>query len=264
MDQRVLAYLIAISIGGGLLAGLAAAIYLKKLSIYSTSKDDSRGITVGKEGKRVSGLFVTAEMVLAVVLLSSACVTTHSFLNVYGADVGVNTRNVLMMALGMSPERYPKPESWIPFYRDLESRLQALPGVESVAVAGAAPTDDLPRYAYELADAPTLKEESRPMAARIVVSTGYFRTLGAKMISGREFTNFDRGSSVPVVIVNQQFASRSWPGQVPLGKRLRVFLGNLGKEPTPWLTVVGVVSNIVQNDRTRQAFDPLLYLPHEQ
>ena len=136
MDQRVLAYLIAISIGTGLLAGLAAAIYLTKLSLYSTSKDDSRGITVGKAGKRVSGsLFNRRNGACRRVALQRRRHNSQ-LPDVYGADVGVNTRNVLMMALGMSPERYPKPESWIPFYRDLESRLQALPGVESVAVAG--------------------------------------------------------------------------------------------------------------------------------
>jgi putative ABC transport system permease protein len=82
------------------------------------------------------------------------------------------------------------------------------------------------------------------------------------MISGREFRDFDRASSQPVAIVNQQFASRNWPGEIPVGKRLRLFAP--WEKSAPWLTVVGVVSNIVQNDRTRQTFDPLVYLPDGQ
>jgi predicted permease len=103
-----------------------------------------------------------------------------------------------------------------------------------------------------------------PAVPEIVASTGYFRTLGAGIVSGRDFADADRVSSVPVTIVNRQFADRNWPGENPIGKRLRILAGNSGKEPGPWLTVVGVVSNIVQNDRTRQEFQPLVYVPFEQ
>ena len=85
--------------------------------------------------------------------------------------------------------------------------------------------------------------------------------LEAKLLSGREFNSADGPSGVPVIIVNQMFAKQFWPGQDPLGKRLRLF-GD--KTPGPWLTVVGVASNIVQNDGNRQRVDPLLYMPYRQ
>ena len=168
--------------------------------------------------------------------------------------------NVLTMSLYVPPERYTSTEGRISFYRELRSRLQAVPGVESVAFGTAAPTDAVPRVAYELADTPTV--EKRSTGAESVVSTTYFQTLGVRVIAGRRFDDLDRGSSLPVVIVNQAFASRHWPGEDPLGKRLRLFGSE--SESSPWLTVVGVVSNVVQNDRTRQAFDPLVYVPYEQ
>jgi putative ABC transport system permease protein len=81
------------------------------------------------------------------------------------------------------------------------------------------------------------------------------------VFSGREFSDADGVSGVPVAIVNQRFAGKFWLGQDVLRKRFRLFEGNT---PGPWLTIVGVVSNIVQNDETRQEFDPLIYLPYRQ
>ena len=164
------------------------------------------------------------------------------------------------MDLYTPPERFPSLDARISFYRDLEARLQAIPSVESAGL-GAAPTDPVARIAYERADAPIVEERLRPRVASIVVSPGYFRTLRARMISGRDFNDYDRASSLPVAIVNESFAGRNWPGESPVGT-LRLFVP--GEKSAPGLTVVGVVSNIVQNDRTRQAFDPLVYVPDGQ
>jgi putative ABC transport system permease protein len=261
MDSGIVAYLIAISIGTGILFGLAPALRLSKMDINATLKDGGRGATGGIRGKRFSSLLVIGQMALAVMLLAGAGVMMRSFLHVFAADVGVDTRNVLAMDLYAPPERFASPEARISFYRDIGARLQALPGVESVGF-GYFPTYSVPRIAYELADAPIVDEYSRPTVAEIVVSSGYFRTLGARIISGREFNDFDGTSSPAVAIVNQQFANRNWPGELPLGKRMRLFAPR--NKPAPWVTVVGVVSNIVQNDPTRQTFEPLVYLPDGQ
>ncbi len=136
-----------------------------------------------------------------------------------------------------------------------------MPGVESVAIAERLPTSGSRQLPYELAGAPPVEEQRRPKLSAVVIGPLYFQTLGAAVLSGRDFNDFDGASGVPVAIVNQRFASQYWPGEDPLGKRLRFFNG---KTPEPWLTVVGVASNIVQNDTTRQQFDPLVYLPYRQ
>jgi putative ABC transport system permease protein len=104
--------------------------------------------------------------------------------------------------------------------------------------------------------------DARPIVAEFVVSAGYFDALRIEMVIGREFDGSDRATTLPVAIVNQQFADRHWPGSMAIGKQLRFVVPS--KDPSPWLTVVGVVSNVLQNDRTRQAFDPIVYVPHEQ
>lgn len=260
LDNRVMAYLVAVSIALGLLVGLTTAAHLMKLNIGASLRYQSRA-TSGKQSMRLSDVLVTAEMVLAMVLLASAGVTTHSFLNVYRADLGVNTANVMTASLYIPPAKYATPEAQIAFYDELAGRLQSIPGVESVGFGTAAPTDFTPRLPYELETA-RVEERIRQDVTYFAVSTGYFRTLGAQLIRGREFDDSDRTDHTPVAIVNQRFAAQNWPGQAPLGKRLR--LSAPGKPATPWLIVVGVISNIVQNDRTRQTSEPIVYVPYSQ
>jgi putative ABC transport system permease protein len=261
MDSRVLAYFIAISTGTGLLVGLAAAVHLTKPGVNSSLKEGGRGLTGGQRGRRLSDLLAAAEMALALMVFTGAGLMIRSFLNVYAGDVGVNTSNVLTMSMYIPPEQYPDPEAQISFYQRLVTRLEALPGVESVGLGMVAPTESAARSTYELANTPVVEEGSRPAVANIVVSPGYFRTLGVSVVSGRELNDLDRASSMPVAVVNQQFVTRNWPQENAVGKRLRLFRDG---EPQEWLTVVGVVSDIVQDDRTRQEFEPLVYVPYRQ
>jgi putative ABC transport system permease protein len=175
--------------------------------------------------------------------------------------VGVHTANVLIGSLGLPAAKYPGAEARISFFDRLQARLESTAGVEAVAIAGQLPTWGTPRLPYEIEGGGPVAQQRRPKIAAVVISPAYFRTLGAAVQSGREFHDSDGASGIPVVIVNQRFAALFWPGEQPLGKRLRLFDGDT---PQAWLTVVGVASNIVQNDATRQQFDPLIYLPYRQ
>ena len=261
MDNRVLAYLIAISIATGLLFGLAPALRLSRLDVNATLKDGGRGATGGGRGKHLTSLLVIGEMALAVVLLAGAGVMIRSFLKIHNADIGVNTANILGGAVALPGDKYLRAEDKISFYDRLITRLGSMPGVESVATADSLPTWGSSKFSYQLAGQPPADEGRRPKLSTLKISPAYFRTLGASLISGREFNDSDVASGVPVAIVNQLFSSKFWPGEDPLGKRLRLF-----NEDTPeaWLTVVGVASNIIQNDQTRQRLDPVLYLPFRQ
>jgi putative ABC transport system permease protein len=261
MDERVLGYLIALSIGTGLLFGLAPALRLSELDVNVALKDGGRGATGGGHGQHLSALLVTGEMALAVVLLAGAGVMIRSYLKIHSADMGVNTTNILGGAVDLSPTKYPRPEDRISFYDRLTARLQAMPGVESVATADTLPSWGSSKFPYELAGAPSSDDLRRPKLSTLKISPSYFRTLRAALRSGREFNDADVASGVPVAIVNQLFASKAWQGNDPVGRRLRLFEGNI---PGPWVTVVGVVSNIMQNDLNRQRFDPVLYVPYRQ
>ncbi len=261
MDHSVLWYLIAISFGTGILFGLAPALRLSKLDVNAALKDGGRGAAGPGRGKHLSAVLVTGEMALALVLLSGAGVMIRSFLKIHSADMGVNTTDIMVGSMDLPAARYPRAEDRISFYARLTTRLEAMPGVESVAMSENLPSWGSSKRPYELAGAPSAGGQRRPKLSALKISPAYFRTLGARLLSGRDFNDADVASTIPVAIVNQLFASRFWPGEDPLGKRLRLFDD---ETPGPWLTVVGVVSNIMQNDQTQQRFDPLVYLPYRQ
>jgi predicted permease len=264
MDHRVLGYLIAISIGTGLVFGMAPALRLSKLDVNVALKDGGRGATAGGRGKHLSAVLVIGEMALAVVLLAGAGVMIRSFLKVHNATLGINTANVLAGSVALPANQYPGADTQISFFERLTTHLEGIPGVESVAIADATPQWGARRFAYEIqGDAATASQDARrrPSLHVVVVSPRYFHTLQATMLAGRDFNDHDSATEMPLAIVNQRFADKFWPGEDPLGKRLRLFDGHTQQA---WRSVVGVVSNINQSDETRQQFEPLIYLPYRQ
>jgi predicted permease len=261
MDHRVFAYLVVISIGTGILFGLAPALRLSRLDVNSVIQDGSRGTSTGRRGKRLSSVLVASELAMAMVLLTGAGLMIRSFLNIYRASLGFKTDHILTMRLPLPQPKYMRLESQIAFHEQLKMRLEAIPGVESAAIANFLPTGGSLTLPYELVGAPPVDERRRPTLGALVISPNYFQAVSVPLLSGRAFTDTDGVSGPPVVIVNQSFAGKSWPGEDPLGKRLRLF--DAGK-PEPWLTVVGVAPNIVQNDVAPKEIDPLIYLPYRQ
>jgi len=260
MDATVIAYVLAISVGAGLLASLGAAARLTKLDVNVAVKGHGAAGD-GHSTQRASSFLVGAQMALALALLANAGVMIHSFLNLSTADIGVKLESVLTASLYVPPETYPTATAQIEFYGLLHANLQALPQVEAVGFAQVAPTERVNRSTYGLANSSIVGDYSGPTVAQIAVTPGYFEAVGSTLLAGRDFNDFDRPQTEPVVIVNERFAEQTWPGRGAVGERLRVFQNG---EPDDWRTVVGVVSDIVQNDATRQAFEPLIYVPHRQ
>jgi predicted permease len=263
MDHRVLAYLIAISIGTGVLFGLAPALQLSKVDINAILKSGGRGAIGGERSKHLASILVAGEMALAVVLMAGAGVMIRSFIKVQTADIGIATDHVLVGEVAL-PASYAGAESQVSFFDRLKTRLGAVSGVESVAISSELPSWNTARRTYATADSGDVVSDDRgrlPKIGAMAISPDYFQTVQAHVLAGRDFDNHDNAAAPLVVMVNERLASTLWPGQDAMGKRLRSFDG---KTQGPWLTVVGVVSNIVQNDRTRQKFSPVIYSPYAQ
>jgi predicted permease len=258
MDYRVFAYLAIISIATGVLFGLAPALRLSGLDVSATLKSGGRGTHGAGRAKSLPGLLVTGEMALALVLLAGAGVMVRSFLKIDTANLGMQTENLLAARIALPAHAYAGAEAQTGFFDQLTAQLEALPGVAGVAICDAIPAANTSNLPYELDGAPVIGG-SRPAVALLTAGPGWFRTLGAALIAGRDFRESDSSGAAPAAIVNQRFASAHWPGGNALGKRLRVFRG---AEAGPWLTVVGIAPNIVQNGRTQ--FDPLVYVAYGQ
>jgi len=258
VDDRALLYLIAISVVAGILFGLVPARRLAKLDINTSLKEGERGAS--RSAGRMSAVLVTSQVALAAVLVAGAGLMVRSYLTVTTAESGVRAAGVLTGYVELPPARYGTREALELFDR-MRSRLQDSPAVESVSMASAPPTWGARQSPFELDGQPPAEQSSRPTTSSLVVSPDYFRTLDAPVLSGREFEDTDGTSTVQVALVNQLFARRHWPEEQAVGKRLRLFDE---RAPDAWLTVVGVVGNIVQTDMARQQQEPIVYVSSRQ
>ncbi len=265
MDQHVLAYFAAISIAAGLLFGVVPAFWSTGLDLNTALKNRGAGGMGAGRNKHFSGFLLMTEVALAVVLVAGMAAMVRSFLNIYTADIGVRIANIRTMLLHLPETRYSAHAKRVAFFDNLKSRLESLPGVESVSLGGP-PASGVPRgRPYQLAGDQTAGSNGLPTVVTETVGSDYFRTLGATL-SGREFNSFDGASGVQIAIVNRRFADEHRLGQNAIGQRLRLFdpAGQQKKEtPEAWRTVVGVVSNIVLDPR-RQEITPVVYLPYSQ
>ncbi len=265
MDYRVFAYICAISIASGILFGLTPAVRLSRLDVSAALKDGGRSAGTGPRGSFLSGFLVTVEMALAVALLAGAGLMIRGFLATAALPIGVDTRNILTMEVGLPSSRYPDGREQAAFFDRFEKQLAAIPGARMATIASSLPGMPTTEYAYRLEGATPVDERAIPRVGGVVVGDGYFATWRTGVVRGRDFTEADRAGDAPVAIVNQLCAGKFWPGQDPIGKRLRLGELTRGEAPDlsarPWVTVVGVAPEILQSDT---GMAPLVYRHYRQ
>jgi putative ABC transport system permease protein len=261
LNSGTLAYLMAVSLAAAILFSLAPIGHVWQLGAAGVLASDARGVTRSPRGKYLAVILVAGQMALAIVLLSGAGVLVRSLWNVVSARTGVrDPGNVLTGFIRLPSDKYPNAGARIRYFDQLEARFRTLPGVQDVSVSSTIPVGS--------GDLRTFEIEGRPSASNggdsaqfVIADLDYFRVMGLGSISGREFADTDSAAAPPVAIVNQSFAARFFPGEQPLGKRLRA----QGPKTTgAWRTIVGVVPNIMQGDPIRQQFKPLVYVPFRQ
>jgi putative ABC transport system permease protein len=265
LDGRVLAFTLVISLLAGVLAGLAPALQASRPDLGTLLRQATRGGSDSRGRSRLRRGFVVAEIALACVLLAGASLMVQSFDRLRRVDLGFQPQNLLTFRVALPWSKY-APEDSIAFYRDLLQRLEALPGVTAAGMAsnlplthvasGAGGDDDRP---VPVAEGQSVEEQlANPYVNLQRVSPGYFRALGLRPREGRLLAETDRKEALPVAVIDSELASRLWPGQSALGKRLRA-----GRESSTWREVVGVVPAVRQEALTGSpAYD--LYVPHLQ
>ena len=259
-DSTVFIYLTLITIGTGVLFGLAPALRLAKINVNTALKDGGQAVAGSRRVLSLSNLLVVLEMALCIILLAGAGLMIRSAVNLYNAPVGVNAKNVLTMAINLPEAKYRSPAEEITFHRALEARLDSLPGVGATALASNLPLTGALPFSYEL-EGNALDLDHAPQIGGIVVSPTYFPVMRVKPRLGRAFSDSDGIAGAPVVLVNESFAERFWPGENALGKHLRLIKNHAAQ---PWLTVVGVLPDILQDFRGPLQHDPLIYLPYAE
>jgi putative ABC transport system permease protein len=234
-----------VTLAAGVAFGLAPALRATRVDLGDVLRD-GRGTSSGAEKSRTRDLLIATQLALAVLLLAGAGMTLRSFAAMQSIDPGFEPRGVLSFVVSLAGSDDAAPGRRAAFYETLSHRLEALPGV--VAVSG---VNHLP-LAGDIWGMTAVAEGREPpggeplSAAYRVVLPGYFETMAIPLVRGRGVDGSDRASSLPAVVVNERLAALLWPGEDPLGKRMRV-----GGDES-WRTVVGVARDARQAKWTRR------------
>ena len=260
IDGRVLAFTFAVAMFTGLLFGLAPALRSSRVNLNESLKEGGRSL-VASGNHRLRSLLVIAEMALSLVLLIGAGLLIRSFVRVQQVSPGFAPQNVLTMRLSVVGTAFLEAPKRRIFYQQLWERLGRIPGVESVGGASILPlSGSISWGTITIEGYDPASGQGAIQADQRFAGVGYFETMGIPLISGRFFNEQDTKDSMKVAIIDENMARTYWPGQDPIGKRIKP---GHADSTSPWMTVVGVVANVKQyalDSDTRVA----LYAPHEQ
>ena len=253
VDARVLVFTLVVSVGAGVLFGLAPALGASRLELTDALKDGGGGGS-GKRGGKLRRTLVVGEVALALVLLTGAGLMTRSFLGLVSADPGFRSEGVLTVQVSLPPS----PDAGArnaAFFGELLQRVRQQPGVSSSGLVEFLPLSRSGAGTrFTVAGRPTPPGQE-PWTQYRTSTPGYLETLGIPLLRGRTFSEQDAADVGRAVLINSTLARRYWGDQEPVGQRIQVW----GQEHE----IVGVVSD-VHHFGLDEAPAPELYLPHAQ
>ena len=251
LNGRALGFSLTLALLAGLISGFAPALEALRINLVDQLKCGSRSVLGTGRSRKLRNLLAVAQISLAVALVIGASLMCKGMLGMLHKGDAYRPGRTLTFDMQLPTARYDTPQKIASWYADSLARLRALPGVEQAEVTQAMPFSD---YAW-LDD---VQIENRPLAPgqsqsalRIPVSAGYFAATHIAMIAGRGFTASDDLHSQPVAIVSRGFVGQYFPGENPIGHRVR--FGSDGKNQTPWLSIAGVADEVSYSlwDRSR-------------
>ena len=263
LDGGALAFTVLVSMLAGILFGLAPALTSARADLNSAIKEGGRGGASGLARGRTRAFLVVSEIAVSLTLLVGAGLLLRSFLNLERVTGGFSTppRKILTMLISPGDRKYKDARAGRVFYEEVLRRARNVPGVEMAAVTDALPPDrqgDADSFGIE---GQTLAlGEMNPIVSDATVGPDFFQVLRVPLLKGRYFDSHDNPDSPPVAIVSAGFASRFFPNQDAVGKRLRQSGPELGNH---WMEIVGVVGNLKYLALTVDT-DPAYYMPFAQ
>ncbi|CAN5390391.1 ABC transporter permease [soil metagenome] len=242
LDSRVLLFTLGVSLVTGIGFGIAPALQASNTDLNETLKEGGRGSTTGRRRQLTRSLLVISEVALSLMLLVGAGLLIKSFVRLLKNDPGYDTKRVLTVNVPLSRTKYPQPEGQANFFQQVLERLSVLPGVEAVGATNLLPlsgNDSISTFTIE--GRPPVVPGQEPDARQQTISPDFFRALSIPLRQGRDFTARDTATQTLVIIVNETFARRFFPGENPIGKRIR--LDNEAAENKPPREIVGIVGD---------------------
>ncbi len=263
IDGRALLFTLGAACLTTLIISLSPALAASRPDLSVALKEGGKSSVAAARGGRARDFLVAAEIALALVLLVGSGLMVKGFWRILNVFEGADPHGILTLQTPLPTtlpdSRYADQRQTASFYQQVLQRLENLPGAQAVSAASNTPLNNRPNPSVELLieGRPPLPPGERQLADLAVVSPNYFATLGARLLSGRDFNAGDGRDAPGVAIISELTARRYWPNEDPLGRRIR------GAADAPWLTIVGVASDLRQSwfDKDPR---PQLYLPYQQ
>ena len=255
IDGPVLLFTLGIAVVAAALAGVIPALQASRAAVREHLQEGGR--EGGSGGSRTTrSVLIAAEMALAFMLLAGAGILVRTLWSMQQVDRGFSTDRVAVMTISLPSSLYAGPDQVRGFYAQLLDRVRSMPGVESAATTtGVLQPVVANSGVYSIEGKPLPPPGQRVEYPFEIVSPGFFETLGIELAAGRTFTSQDHAQAPLAIVINETLAKSGWPGQDPIGRRMRPGGEN---SQAPWLTVVGVIKD-VRRAEVRRAIRPEIY-----
>ncbi|MDB6170654.1 MAG: Duplicated orphan permease [Verrucomicrobia bacterium] len=259
LDGRVLGFAVALSLLTGIVLGLVPALQASRTDAIESLKDSSRGSTGGRHTGRMRGGLLVAEVALSLVLLVVAALLMDSFRHLQRIDPGFRSDNIATFNLALPAGSYPDIGRQARLFEQVLEKIRALPGVTAAATTASLPAvgDGFSRSPAAVEGRPLPPVNERSINLRSTISPGFFPALGIPLRQGRDFTWRDRDGAPNVVIVNEFYARKIFPGENPVGRKLITGIASIPRE------IVGVVGD-VRSEGLAQTPQNEMYYPSMQ
>ena len=259
IDWRVLAFTGGLAVLTGVLFGLAPALHSSRAALAQSLNAATRGASVSIS-HRLRGPLAIAEVAFAVLLVIAAGLLIRSFVALSRVDPGFRAERILTARVTPNQAFCSDPSRCVSFYRELLDRIQAVPGVNSVAAVNTLPLGGrVAKRSLEIENEPVPPGEAMPLFWMDVVTPDYLRVMKIPVVAGRGFTSADDSDNPPVALVTAATAHRFWPERSPIGSHVRL------SGDKDWRTVVGVVSDVRAYDLQKNVPDWIngtIYFPY--
>jgi putative ABC transport system permease protein len=258
IDAEVLLFSFLLCLATGIIFGLVPSLQIVRRELQSSLKEGGRGSSESGSRGRLRSSLVVAEVAVALVLMTGAGLLIESFAHLMRVDPGFTSQGVMTFPLSLPPSRYAQPAQQVEFSRLLLEKINTIPQVQAAGLTNYLPLSDGSRFVFFCAEGtPCHGIGKDPIIALRQVSPGYFDAIRTPLLRGRVFTESDTAAAAPVAVVNQTTASRYWPGQDPIGKRIANSRDMIQRE------VIGVVGDVKFNSLNAASVEEM-YFPIAQ
>src|SRR5881394_2657256 len=263
IDSRVLIFALLVTLVTGVIFGLLPALKGAGERVVMPSLKEGDQHTASAPGHGWLNVLIVSEIAIAMTLLVGGGLIARSFNRLQHVELGFRPDNLLTMKMILPASKYSEHRQRVAFVDQVLERVKILPGVLSAGTTTNIPLEREISYdsVFSVEGRPPINPNDVPITSHRLVSPDYLKTLGVTLIKGRLIDESDRAGKPPVVVISEELARQAWPGEDPLGKRVKRV------RPTqdfPWMTVIGVVKDVKEDLFNYRINRPVWYVPYAQ